>query len=132
MKNLFFLVLFSTLFFTACSTKQQLPQEQKTVEEEKANTPLSTWYYINYRTTVPDWENGDTILDVYKTHNGYYWEQVGRLDKQSSGLNIDINALFESSLVYFQKSLFFILKDFLDKQKEVQLFYTKRKLLYKE
>lgn len=36
MKNLFFLVLFSTLFFTACSTKQQLPQEQKTVEEEKA------------------------------------------------------------------------------------------------
>lgn len=78
------------------------------VEEEKANTPLSTWYYINYRTTVPDWENGDTILDVYKTHNGYYWEQVGRLDKQSSGLNIDINALFESSLIYFQKSLFFI------------------------
>ena len=33
MKNLFFLVLLSTIFFTACSTKQQIP---KKVEEEKA------------------------------------------------------------------------------------------------
>ena len=87
MKNLFSLVLLSTIFFTACSTKQQIP---KKVEEEKAKMVPTSFddieaNYFNWLISSNDilfisFEKLDMELlkDFYKDVNGEDYYQGDR------------------------------------------------------